>query len=258
MNKESFLSSLEKRLMVLEEQERSDILVEYSQHIDMKVASGLTEEEAIKDFGKLEDLTDEILEAYHVDPDYAENEQKVQIREKLDDMGQKMSQTVTRSGHGLVAFIRKTASGIRRRMKRLVSSVRLWAGSHLAHYKRGDTDVRKERGDRSGWKNRLGDYCLYMGRITAELLHLAVWLIWIAVLLGLMILPIGFGLMMLFGLAILVTLAVQGYPVIGITIGCLGLVCCCIAIVGFLCSLWRKRPGRRVIENTAKEQEVLG
>ena len=47
-----------------------DILSEYEQHIDMKVKSGLSEEEAIADFGSLPELTAEILEAYHVRADY--------------------------------------------------------------------------------------------------------------------------------------------------------------------------------------------
>ena len=44
---------------------------EYEQHIDMKVQRGLTEEEAIADFGNVKELTAEILEAYHVRGDYA-------------------------------------------------------------------------------------------------------------------------------------------------------------------------------------------
>ena len=51
--------------------DRRDIMEEYEQHIDMKVQRGLTEEEAIADFGNVKELTAEILEAYHVRGDYA-------------------------------------------------------------------------------------------------------------------------------------------------------------------------------------------
>lgn len=70
MNKREFLNYLEKRLTVLNQKEREDILSEYAQHIEMKMQSGLSEEEAIKDFGNIEELADEILSAYNVDPNY--------------------------------------------------------------------------------------------------------------------------------------------------------------------------------------------
>ena len=56
---------------MLEEDELRDIVSEYEQHIDIKVEKGLTEAEAIADFGSLAELTGEILEAYHVRADYA-------------------------------------------------------------------------------------------------------------------------------------------------------------------------------------------
>ena len=68
MTKEEFLKDLEKRLQVLSEQERKDILEEYAQHIDLKVANGQKEEEAIRDFGDMEELISDILDAYHVAP----------------------------------------------------------------------------------------------------------------------------------------------------------------------------------------------
>ena len=71
MDKKTFISELEQALSVLQEEELRDIMEEYEQHIDMKVQRGLTEEEAIADFGNLKELTAEILEAYHVRGDYA-------------------------------------------------------------------------------------------------------------------------------------------------------------------------------------------
>lgn len=70
MDKREFLSALERSLSVLEEDELRDIVSEYEQHIDIKVEKGLTEAEAIADFGSLAELTGEILEAYHVRADY--------------------------------------------------------------------------------------------------------------------------------------------------------------------------------------------
>ncbi|MDE7257616.1 MAG: DUF1700 domain-containing protein, partial [Lachnospiraceae bacterium] len=70
MNKEKFLSELREYLSILDNQEQEDILAEYAQHIDMKIQKGLSEEEAIRDFGAVEELAAEILEAYHVNPEF--------------------------------------------------------------------------------------------------------------------------------------------------------------------------------------------
>lgn len=76
MDKKTFIRELERSLSVLQEDELKDIIGEYEQHIDMKVQRGLTEEEAIEDFGSISQLTSEILEAYHVRADYAGSEKE--------------------------------------------------------------------------------------------------------------------------------------------------------------------------------------
>ena len=70
MNKKEFLEELGGYLAILDEKEQQDILEEYSQHIDMKIENGLSEEDAIRDFGHIGELAGEILEAYHVNPEY--------------------------------------------------------------------------------------------------------------------------------------------------------------------------------------------
>ena len=56
MNKQEFLNELQSRIRILEEAEQQDILAEYAQHIDLRTAGGLSEEEAIRDFGNPEEL----------------------------------------------------------------------------------------------------------------------------------------------------------------------------------------------------------
>ena len=56
MDKKTFIKELEQALSVLQEEELKDIISEYEQHIDMKQERGLTEEEAIADFGSLDEL----------------------------------------------------------------------------------------------------------------------------------------------------------------------------------------------------------
>ena len=47
MNKKVFLEKLEKKLKILNKDELDDIIEEYEDHINEKVASGKTEEEAV-------------------------------------------------------------------------------------------------------------------------------------------------------------------------------------------------------------------
>ena len=67
---------------MLDEKERKDMIEEYSQHISMCMKSGMKEEEAIEDFGDMDDLIAEILEAYHLDPEY-----EVKSRERSGKTG---------------------------------------------------------------------------------------------------------------------------------------------------------------------------
>lgn len=71
--KKKFLKDLEKRLEILSEDERKDTINEYSNIIDEKVKHSKTEEEAIKEFGNIDELAEEILKAYKINPNYGKN-----------------------------------------------------------------------------------------------------------------------------------------------------------------------------------------
>lgn len=75
MNKEQFLNKLEKELSILNQKERQDIINEYKDTIEEKVKHGQTEEEAVKDFGDLDELVSGILEAYKINPEYGHKEE---------------------------------------------------------------------------------------------------------------------------------------------------------------------------------------
>lgn len=70
MTKKQFISELEKRLKVLNDSERKDIINEYSDIINEKVKNGETEEQAVLEFGNIDSLVKEILESYKINPDY--------------------------------------------------------------------------------------------------------------------------------------------------------------------------------------------
>ncbi len=75
MSKKDFLNKLAKKLSVLDDSERQDILTEYTDTINEKVKQGQTEEEAVKDFGNIDDLVKEILMAYKINPDFDEKDE---------------------------------------------------------------------------------------------------------------------------------------------------------------------------------------
>lgn len=105
MNKEEFLRILREKLSILDEKEMEDILSEYEQHIDMKTAGAMTEEEAIADFGNPDALAADILEAYHVRSDYAKKSASSgsgmweRFKERLDGMAAKGKTVFLRFGN---------------------------------------------------------------------------------------------------------------------------------------------------------------
>lgn len=74
MTKSEFFEKLEEKLSILNDSERKDIIDEYKNHIELKMQEGKTEEQAIADFGDVDDLAEEILSAYHI------NSKKVQTK----------------------------------------------------------------------------------------------------------------------------------------------------------------------------------
>lgn len=69
MNKQEFLNQLEKKLDRINETERKDILMEYGTYIDDKMATGVSEEDAVSGFGDVDELAEEILDAYKINTD---------------------------------------------------------------------------------------------------------------------------------------------------------------------------------------------
>lgn len=91
MTIETFKQELNQRLHVLNEKERTEIISEYVDHITMKMEDGKSEEEAIADFGNIDDLCKEILESYHVNTEYSKA--KKTFDEYVSDFAEWISST---------------------------------------------------------------------------------------------------------------------------------------------------------------------
>ena len=91
MNKNEFLSRLEQGLQSLQTQERSEILLEYAQHIDQKVQDGFKEEEVINDFGDIDELLKELLS----DPNYKQRSDNTEyIKQNVYGLGRFLQTTI--------------------------------------------------------------------------------------------------------------------------------------------------------------------
>lgn len=98
MKKEEFLSKLRRKLSVLDNNEIDDIIVEYEGYIDEKIAAGKTEEEAIADFGSVDELAKELLRAYKINVDKSSFTE--QVESGFNEFGKFIDKTAERIGKG--------------------------------------------------------------------------------------------------------------------------------------------------------------
>lgn len=238
-NKGSFLKALQSGLTVLAESEQQDILEEYSQHIDMKMAGGLTEEEAIQDFGDIRQLTAEILAAYHVNPSYTAHKgislHLSKLPSLLSKVGSRCRAAVHRLGNAFIRLGRNIAG-----IPRHVSG---WIHLHFgekpsqtqpAEEREADTmDTLKQRpAPMRGKDSALKRFFWKAGRGIASLCRLAAWLVWNGALLLCAVPFAAAGLFALFCLGLLVVWMAQGLPLAGAALGCIGIILFCAGVLG--------------------------
>ncbi len=272
MDKKTFLAELEKNLAVLQEDELRDMINEYEQHIDMKIQSGLSEEEAIADFGNLEELTAEILEAYHVRTDYASGGRTAQTETagakdptaggaaaQLREGSRRLREGCARVGRAFWKGVAAAALGIRSFLVWMLRQLcrpflwarRVWEQSRRQQGQENGAD--KEEKAASGLQRTDGDGCrtggltgigrkLYrgLGACVRWCLGAAVWCIraaWNLCCAGCSLLAVLCGLVCLFILGMLVVLLIDGYPLTGITLGCLGMTLCTFSMAGLWMTL---------------------
>ncbi len=257
-NKESFLKELQSGIAVLAETEQRDILAEYAQHIDMRVAGGVTEEEAIGDFGDVEKLTAEILEAYHVDPAYGKGA-AARALPRLPDPRPALKSWLDRAQSFFHALGRRIAGGwarVCRWAARTRARLAGWAGGWRERLPlrgvqpRAEEDEKREESEavetmekREGAASGGGGLLRRLGRGLFRICRAAVRLVWNGALLVCAVPFAGLGMAALVCLGLLVVLLVQGYPLAGAVLCCLGGLSCCVGILGLGSGLvWRRAP----------------
>lgn len=114
MNKKDFIKELEKRLEILDEKEIKDILNEYKDIIDEKVKSGKSEEEAVSEFGSIDELVTEVLKAYKINPKYSSSNKDgiKEARENCEGWIKDTAKTLSDTAKGIYDGLKKSNNDI--------------------------------------------------------------------------------------------------------------------------------------------------
>lgn len=240
MNQEQFLKALQERIAMLEQAEQQDILAEYAQHIEMQIKEGLSEEEAIRDFGSLDELAAEILEAYHIDPAYQASAQEHENPEKIVDSVQKP--------HVWEQFST--------RWHRLSQKAKGWF-----HREPKPKKERVSRPARKQWNysrvgQSVGRFWTQLWRLLKQVCKAVLWLFWNGVLLICAVPLVLLLLCGVIGFGLLLVLLAQGYPLIGVALMTIGGLMCCVAVLYLGRGLiWHR--GAPTVYRQALEQEPV-
>lgn len=247
MNKAEFLNELEKRIRVLEKNEIKDILGEYSQHIDMRIQSGLSESDAIKDFGSIDELTAEILEAYHVNPEYERESDPQEIFNKESKDAEKRRSYKSISGIFVViwAWIKKLFNAAVNVIKDLFNKIKVLIIKMFNWLKNKDnvkklsekaSFIKPQSSTKQKMKNVKVKYKStkeFCKGAFKRVLHIC-----LIIIVMLCLLPVAaVSIFSVFTVGFTITFLIQGYPVMGIFIMLLGLSICSISVSGLLLSL---------------------
>lgn len=252
MNKEEFITQLKRSISILDDQEQQYFVEEYTQHIDMKMSQGMSEEEAVKEMGTVEELSKEILESYHVKINALE-EQNANNAEYKRFFGNIKNRADKIYGK-IVAGCKKTASG----MKKFLTALKNICLKPLLGNQTGDvTEAASENTgapisgeitpvDASGERKR-GGFFWGTGRmirgffggimglikgcfrgmiwLAGKCFYIALWfmlIMWNAFCIGVGLIGIFFTALFVFSMGVFLVMLTQGYPTAGLTLGALG------------------------------------
>lgn len=219
MTKQEFIHKLQKDLAVLEESEIKDIVEEYEQHIDMKMKDGMSEENAIQDFGDMDELIGGILEAYHVKADYAGNKNS-QDFDKVKETGKYMTGAAI--------------SGIGKGTKKIVTSLKNGIRAPFEQMKKEFAN-RPKKEKKESFLGRIVEFvkqffvnCLilirWMWRTCIALCVFFLRATWFGFCLVGALAGIFWEIVGVFGIGFCVVMLIQGYPLVGIMIALIGAV----------------------------------
>ncbi len=251
MDKATFLVQLQKNIGMLDDAEQKDIIDEYTQHIDMKVSSGMTEEAAIEDFGNFEDFVREVLSAYHVkapfdqvaiDQSVSDQAAPAEAQSATLSAGEDLLNEVVRSGSNAASKATAAAKDGARKMARAVSSVMDKASDRMSTSNQDATDASVDEPAATEATSRSALQAT--GRLASSSWS-AVWRgaktllrwCWNACVMCFAVFLLFLALTCLIGVGIGFVLLGQGYPLLGVSIGAAGAATALLALAYLLSRL---------------------
>lgn len=236
MNKEEFITQLKQSIQILDDQEQQYFVEEYTQHIDMKMSQGMTEEEAVKEMGSVEELSKEILESYHVKISAAENQAKKSV--SFETFFSKIKVQADKIYAHLAAACKKTGEAITKLFRRRRNALEGLPDKEK-------TEKTEKKSCHFGTIGRLlRAFVHFCGRVFRSCVYIALWclmLLWncLAIFFGLM--ALFFMAICIFVLGICLVMLAQGYPVIGFTVASIGasMVMGSLVIACFILTRWK-------------------
>lgn len=252
MNKEEFITQLKQSISILDDQEQQYFVEEYTQHIDMKISQGMSEEEAVKEMGPVEELQKEILESYHVKINALENQNPTSVDYKKF-FGKIKGQADKIYGK-IASGCKKTASGIKKLLVTLKNiCLKPFKGNQAKDVTKSDSEntgatvsVETVSVEASEERKR-GGFFWAIGRLikgffrgikelvkgcfrgmiwlTGKCFYLALWfmlIMWNAFCIGVGIIGIFFTAVFVFFMGLFLVMLLQGYPTAGFTLCSLG------------------------------------
>lgn len=281
MDKATFLVQLQKNIGMLDDDEQKDIIDEYSQHIDMKVSGGMTEAEAIEDFGDFNEFVREVLNAYHVKAPF-DQEDAVEAAatasptagDRLDDAVRGGAQAAGRAVDATKRGARKMASAVTGaagkfsdRAKEAVSQA-----SAARAEARAEAAASGVEADRDGSESRaaaasgtsrgmiaeVGGMARSFGGVCWNVAKTAARWCWNFAVACLMASGGFMALVSLFCLGLGVVFLVQGYPVAGLTIAAAGCSMAFAAISFLLSRLIMRKHADDVMACKAAASDASG
>ncbi len=235
MKREEFFNALNGRLEMIEKKELEDILEEYRQHIDLKMQSGVSEEEAIKDFGDVNTLADEILESYHIRLDYDKGSKKIGKQSYFKIAKQQMGKFYV-SFLGALSNACASVKGFFKSISAWLSNFKNKVETKAKNSQEINSDREENAGKKEEGRNKVKSLqaetkCIYKGtgrRISALIIDLKRFFLYLTRLFAnIFIVCTGtfvgvFSAIALFCFGFLTIMLAEGYPVWGISIAALG------------------------------------
>lgn len=136
MNKAVFLNTLERKLQVLAEDERKDIINEYTDYINQRIYDGENEINIINDFGDIDEFVTEILSAYHISTDF------IPIQKKKIKKNSSLNSTFSKAMNYMGSVVNKAGHSIKENTKNVIKK----ADNYLENYnkmKKSELEVKK-------------------------------------------------------------------------------------------------------------------